>query len=261
MKPLPSRGRPVERVEACSRGSRRRGPELRSRARPTGRRSCPTGSASRRRARWHGGPGRAPAPASAPTSWHTREKLRGAPRVAVRGRVEQTGRSKVERKVGSTMLSRVNASKIAGPSCPCGGRPLRGPRRSIAAADVAEDARARRGTRRGRDRLAFVRHDRVEHELRHVRRMRERVPLADIGAVGDAVDDRLVDAERVSQRSRSATTSSVPKNRRRSPSSRAQARPPRRAAERGPSTPWRAASPGSRAHRRRCPAGRTSTIR
>ena len=79
-----------------------------------------------------------------------------------------------------------------------GRREIRGA--DVAAADVVQDAPRCTELVEAEIRLPYVRDDRVEHELRHVRRMRERVALADIGAVRDAVDDPRVDAERLPQR-------------------------------------------------------------
>ena len=66
--------------------------------------------------------------------------------------------------------------------------------------DAAQDTRGRPELDDAEVTEPDVRDDRVEHELRHVVGMRERVPLADVRAVRDAVEGDLVDAERPAER-------------------------------------------------------------
>ena len=107
-----------------------------------------------------------------------------------------------------------------------------------------------------------VRHDRVEHELRHVVGMCERVPLADVRPVRDAVERDLVDAERLAKRvdvgDDVVGAVELPPRRRSSPRTRGPRRP---SAGRDPTRPSAAASPRSRAHRRPVPRWSNTTIR
>ena len=177
-----------------------------------------------------------------------------------RGHVQQAGQVEggAERRIDDALeRQRVEDQR---PLRRCGARPRQDPPTQASLPQTSwRTRRAPRNSSRPRSVSPTCGTTESSTSLDTLLRMRERVPLADVGAVRDAVDDPRVDAER-----RPAAT---PCRRRRRPSRRTAAgrraaarrrEPPRPAAERGRSFPSPLAAPGSRAHPRRFLAGRTS---